>query len=199
AKNPLQECAIDLLMDTSIPIKIIAGTYGSGKTILSVKTAIHNVLSKGNYSKIMMVRNPIGSGKEIGFLKGTKDEKTECFFKPFIQHLDGGEQEAWALEQRGVLLREIPYFMKGLSIDETLVLCDEAEDLDAKLIKLIGTRLGDDSAVVFSGDYNQAENEYLNNNGLLLAIEKLKGNPLVGVVILDEDVRSAASKVFAEL
>lgn len=195
--NVLQDCAIDILLNKDIPIKIIAGNYGSGKTILSVKTALYNVLDKGVYSKIMMVRNPIGSGKEIGFLSGGKAEKTEGFFKPFIQHLEGGDQEAFFLEQRGVLSKEIPFYMKGLSIEDTIIICDEAEDLDVKLIRLIGTRLSKDSAVIFAGDYNQTENEYKNNNGLMRAIDKLKGNPLVGIVVLEEDVRSDASKVFA--
>jgi len=197
--NNLQDCAIDLLLNTDIPIKIIAGNYGSGKTILSVKAAIYHVMEKGNYAKIMAVRNPIGSGKDVGFLKGTKDEKTAGFFKPFVQHLDGGEQEAFYLEQKGVLTKEIPFYMKGLSIENTIIVCDEAEDLDVKLIRLIGTRLGKDSAVIFAGDYNQTESEYKNNNGLVRAIDKLKGSPLVGIIILKEDVRSDASKVFAEL
>lgn len=197
--NDLQACALDLLNNTSIPIKIIAGTYGSGKTLLNTKMATYHVLEKGNYGKIMMVRNPIGSGEEIGFLQGNKDKKTEGFFKPIIQHLEGGEQEAEYLEQRGQLLREIPFYMKGLSINDTFILVDEAEDLDTKLIKLIGTRLGCRSVVTFSGDYNQSEDKYKANNGLLAAINKLKGDPLVGIIVLDRDVRSEASRVFAKI
>jgi PhoH-like ATPase len=104
-----------------------------------------------------------------------------------------------AMEQEGVLTKEIPFYMKGLSIEDTFIIADEAEDLTLKLVKLIGTRLGKGSNVVFSGDFKQAEDKYIYNNGLYLAVEKLKGHPLVGVVYLDEDVRSDASKVFAEL
>jgi PhoH-like ATPase len=199
AKNEEQECALDMLYNSSIPIKIIAGTYGSGKTYLTVKMALYHVLEKGNQAKIMVLRNPIGSGEAIGWLKGSKEDKTQDFFKPFIQHLEGGEQEAILLETRGQLIKEIPYYIKGLSIDDTFVVVDEAEDLDAKLLKLVGTRLGTNSVITFAGDFKQAEDKYRGNNGLLHAIDKLKGNPLVGIVILDEDVRSEASKVFAEM
>jgi predicted ribonuclease YlaK len=89
--------------------------------------------------------------------------------------------------------------MKGLSIDETFILVDEAEDLNKKLIKLLGTRIGTNSSIVFSGDIEQAEDKYVGNNGLTIAIEKLKGHPLVGIVVLKDDVRSEASKVFADL
>lgn len=199
AKNEEQECALDMLFNEKIPIKIIAGTYGSGKTFLTVKMAIHHVMEKGSHAKIMVLRNPIGSGEAIGWLKGTKEDKTQDFFKPFVQHLSGGEQEAQILETRGQLIKEIPYYIKGLSIEDTFVVVDEAEDLDIKLLKLIGTRLGEKSEVVFAGDFKQAEDKYKGKNGLVHAINHLKGNPLVSIVVLEEDVRSEASKVFADL
>lgn len=202
AQNAQQSCALDLLWNKDIPIKFIIGTYGSGKTFLSVKVALEYVNgsnSRKHNNKLMMVRNPIGSGEAIGFLKGTKEDKTADFFKPLIQHLPRGEYDVQVMEQQGTLLKEIPFYMKGLSIEDTFIIADEAEDLTLKLVKLIGTRLGKGSNVVFSGDFKQAEDKYIYNNGLYLAVDKLKGNPLVGVVYLDEDVRSDASKVFADL
>lgn len=198
-ENDLQECALDLLANKDIPIKFILGTYGSGKTFLNTKVALHSVLEVGNQAKIMVVRNPIGTGEEIGFLKGDKDDKTAGFFKPIIQHLEGGELQAETMEKSGQLLKEIPYYMKGLSVDETFMLVDEAEDLNVKLIKLIGTRIGQNSVVSFSGDINQAEEKYIHDNGLVRAIEALKGKKEVGIVVLDIDVRSEASKLFADI
>jgi predicted ribonuclease YlaK len=89
--------------------------------------------------------------------------------------------------------------MKGLTIPESYILIDEAEDLDLKTLKLIGSRIGKDSNIVFCGDYKQAEGKFIQDNGLLQLIEGTKGNPLVGIVVLDDDVRSSASKVFANL
>lgn len=199
AENDLQECALDLLNDISIPIKIIAGTYGSGKTFLAVRMGVYHVNEKGHFSKIMVVRNPIGTGEAIGWLKGDKEDKTNDFFKPVIQNLDGGIFEAEQMIQRGQLIKEIPYYMKGITVDDSYMIVDEAEDLDVKLIKLIGTRLGKNSVIVFSGDYEQTEEKYRHNNGLLYAIDRLKGHPLVGIVVLDRDIRSEASKVFADM
>lgn len=199
AKNEEQECAIDLLNNKEIPIKFILGEFGSGKSYLTVKMSLYKVIDKGEHSKILVVRNPIGSGEEIGFLKGTKDDKTQDFFKPFVQHLEGGEQEAHYLEQRGQLMKDIPFYMKGLDIQDTFIVVDEAEDLDRKIIKMLGTRVSEGSVIVFCGDYNQAEEKFKYNNGLKFAVEELKGHPLVGIVKLSEDVRSEASKVFAKL
>lgn len=198
-QNDLQACALDLLNNKDIPIKFILGTYGSGKTFLSTKVALHHVLDKGNHSKIMMIRNPIGSGEEIGFLTGDLNDKTDGFFKPIIQHLEQGQEQADRMERIGQLSREIPWHLKGLSIDEAFIIVDEAEDLNSKLIKLVGTRIGTNSVIAFSGDVNQAEDKYQNDNGLIRAVESLKGKEEVGVVVLDMDVRSEASKLFADI
>ncbi len=196
-KNDLQEITLDLLHNKDIPIKFIAGMTGSGKTYLTTKMALYHVREKGNHAKIMMVRNPMGSGEEIGFLKGDKNTKTEGFFNSIVQHLDQGELEAEAMEQRGELEREIPFFMKGLSVPDTFIIADEAEDMSPKLIKMLGTRPSYNTAIVFSGDWNQAEEKYATNNGLKMAIDYFRNEPLAGTVVLDLDVRSDASRAFA--
>jgi len=195
--NDLQSCALDLLLNDDIPIKIIMGNYGSGKTLLSTRIGIHLIEDKGKYSKLYMVRNPIGSGAEIGFLPGSKKEKIESFFKPIVQHFPHGEFQVEQMIQQGKLEMEVPFFMKGLSIGDSFILVDEAEDLDIKTLKLIGSRLEGNSCIVFSGDYNQSEKQFINNNGLLHLAEKTKDSELVGIVVLDDDVRSTASKVFS--
>lgn len=63
----------------------------------------------------------------------------------------------------------------------------------------MGSRLEENSCIVFSGDWKQASGKYKENSGMKHLIDKTKGNPLVGVVVLDEDVRSEASKIFADL
>lgn len=199
SKNDYQAFALDLLMNTNIPIKIVAGTYGSGKTYLTIRSALYLLKNTPEYSKIMVVRNPIGAGQEVGFLPGSKEEKIGDFFKPIEQNLDGGEFELQAMIQQGQLECEIPFYMKGQTLLNTFVMVDEAEDLNIKTLKLIGTRLADKSCIVFSGDYKQAEGKFVYDNGLLQLIEKKKGNPLVGIVVMPEDVRSQASKVFADL
>lgn len=196
--NSKQRCALDLLSNKDIPIKIIAGTYGSGKTMLSIRMALYHVLDKGTYSKIMLVRNPIGSGEEIGFLKGTKEDKIKEFYKPIEQNLDGGEYQLQDMINKSQLQMEVPFFMKGMSLKDTFVLVDECEDLNKKLFKLVGSRLGENSCVAFVGDWKQAETKYIHDNGLSQFINYAKGLNKVGIIVLDEDVRSDASKIFAD-
>jgi len=196
-KNAQQRCVLDLLNDKDIPIKIVAGTYGSGKSYITTKMGLYHVFDKGTYGSILLLRNPLGSGEEIGFLKGDKQEKIADFFKCIEQYIDKNKVDDKSIEN--YIKKDIPFYIKGMSYGSTYVFVEECEDMNLNILKLIGSRIESDSCVVFCGDYKQSEPKYKYNNGLYQLIEKLKGNPLVGIVVLNEDVRSEASKVFAEI
>ena len=199
AKNSLQRCALDLLMNKDITTVAILGGYGSGKTILSTQMALYNVVEKGLQGKVLGIRECSGEGKEIGFLPGTMNEKTNNFFKPIGQQLKGGEFELESLMQRGVLETNIPFYLKGCTYNDTVMIVDEAEDLTESQIRLIGTRLGENSKVYFAGDYKQSLINKTQNNALIKMCNELRGNQMFGCIMLDEDVRSGTSKMFAEL
>lgn len=198
-KNSLQRCVLDMLYNPNITTNVIAGTYGSGKTFLATKMAVLETLGAGTYQTIYGVRSPIGEGKEVGFLPGELDEKIGDFFLPLAQQLDMGIIEYEKLKDEGIIQTIIPYYMKGISLDRTFVIIDEAEDLTAKEIKLVGTRAGEGSKLVFCGDYKQAVVNTTDDNALVQLCEQFKGNPLFACIYLDEDVRSETSKLFAGL
>ena len=198
-KNSLQRCALDLMMNRDIEIVAILGTYGSGKSYLTTQMGLYHVLEKGHQSKILGIREPKGEGSPVGYLKGTFEDKVRSFFLPIEQQLKGGEFELEALRQRGVLDTNIPYYMKGTTYDSTIMLVDEAEDLTEAQIRLVGTRLGRSSRIFLSGDYGQSLIDRTASNPLVRMCNELKGNPAFGCIYLDEDVRSSASKLFAEL
>ena len=197
--NSQQRLALDLLNNKDIPIKILLGTYGSGKTYLALRMGLYHLKEKGNVSKLLCVREPAGEGKEVGFLRGTFEDKTKMFFKPIEQSLEKGEFELQQLVQRGELETTIPFYLKGTTYDSTMLIVDESSDLRMKQLKLIGTRLGKNSMVAFVGDYKQSIYDTSTSNALIELCNKLKGNPKFGCVTLKEDVRSEASKIFAEL
>lgn len=198
-KNSLQRCALDLLLNPDITIAAVLGGYGSGKTYLTLQMALYNVTEKGHQSKILGVRSPQGEGKEVGFLPGTLQEKVQGFFEPLTQQLNGGEFELESLKQRGVLDSNIPYYMKGTTYNDTIMLVDEAEDLDEKQLRLVGTRIGSNSKIYFAGDYKQSVINTTDNNALIKMCNELKGNKMFGCIYLGEDVRSTTSKIFANL
>ena len=208
--NGPQQCAIDLMNDKNIPIKIICGGYGAGKSLIAVKCA-EKMVEQGIYSKLMLVRNPVPADDiDIGALPGSKHDKVGSYFKSMTQYLKDYSDDIdidsfdptneMAAKQRGYeLIMEIPSFMKGMSVLDTIMIVDECEDLSLKQVKMLGTRVGKNSCVVFTGDYHQAEKKYKVDSGMSKMIEQFKGNPLVGIVVLEEDVRSSTSKLFANL
>lgn len=199
AKNSLQRCALDILNNQDITIAAILGGYGSGKTFLSMQMALYNVQEKGRVSKILGVREVTGEGKEIGFLPGDMEDKVGKFFEPLTQSLNGGEFELQSLKMSGVLDTNVPFFMKGTTYNDTIILCDEAEDLSESQIRLIGTRLGENSKIYLSGDYKQSLLNKTTNNPLIKMCNEFKGNEKFGCIYLGEDVRSETSKMFADL
>jgi predicted ribonuclease YlaK len=209
--NIYQECAMDLLYNDAIPIKVIAGNYGSGKSLLSMKIMEEKIYT-GLYDKMLLLRNPIAvDAIDIGALPGDFHSKLGHFFSPMVQYLTNDTmfdyKEAFdpkneeAAKRRGYQLdMDIVQNLKGISVDRTIVILDEAEDLSLKLIKVAGTRIGRGSMLVMMGDIkNQTEDKYKYDNGLSAFIEQSKDEPLVGVIYLPMDVRSEMSKIFADL
>lgn len=161
--------------------------------------ALYNVQEKGYQSKILGIREPHGEGREVGFLPGSLENKTDNFFLPLAQQLNGGEFELESLKQRGVLESNIPYYLKGTTYNDTIIVCDEAEDLRESQIRLIGTRLGQNSKIYLAGDYKQSLLNKTSDNALVKMCNEFKGNPKFACIYLGEDVRSETSKLFAEL
>ena len=199
AKNSLQRCALDILNNQDITIAAILGGYGSGKSFISMQMALYNVQEKGYQSKILGIRSPQGEGVDVGYLPGTLEDKTDNFFLPLVQQLNGGEFELESLKQRGVLESNIPYYLKGTTYNDTIMLVDEAEDLDEKQIRLVGTRVVLNSKVYFAGDYKQSVINTTTNNALVKMCNEFKGNKQFATIYLGEDVRSSTSKMFANL
>lgn len=199
AKNALQRCALDMLNNPNITICAVLGGYGSGKSYLAMQMALYAVREKGWQGKIVGIREPISEGKDVGYLPGDMAQKTDDFFMPLVQQLNGGEFELEQLKRNGILESTIPFYLKGQTFPSTVMLVDEAEDLSEKQIRLVGTRVGEESRIFFDGDYKQAVGNNGKTNPLVRMCNELKGNEKFACIYLDEDVRSSTSKIFAQL
>lgn len=194
-KNALQRCALDALMNFGVVT--ILGTFGSGKSFLCTKMGLYHVLEKGTCAKMVCVRETRGEGEQQGYLPGSLEEKIAPFNFPIAQQLDGGEWEMEKLKSSGQLEFQVPYFMKGTTYNETVMVVDEAEDLKEAQIRLIGTRIGQSAKIYFSGDFRQSVINKTTDNALIRMCNELKGDPDFACVCLEEDVRSSISKKFA--
>ena len=199
AKNALQRCALDMLNNKEITVCVVLGTYGSGKSYLVTRMADYCVREKGWQSKICFVREPWGEGREEGYLKGDFEQKNDIWTLPIKQQFDGQDYEIDRMKDQGVVEFMIPTYMKGTSYPHTILTVDEAEDLSERQIRLIGTRIGEEGRIFWDGDYRQSLVDDTKNNPLLKMCSLLKGNKLFACIVLEEDVRSETSRLFANL
>lgn len=194
-RNAEQACALDALNNPDITAVFVLGLAGSGKTMMSVKMAQEKMMNKGDYGRIALMRKADVSS--VGYLPGDLDEKMDVFFQTFMQHLENPLQDPVHMVENGQLTKHEISFVKGLSMDSTLILVDECSDLSLKEIRNCGTRVGKDSKIVFTGDFAQTNDAFVKSSGIIEAVNKLKGDPQCAIVVLTQDERSETCKLFA--
>lgn len=199
AKNSLQRCALDMLNNPDITVCALLGCPGSGKSFMLTKMSSYCVREKGWQSKMVFIREPWGEGRSEGYLKGTFEEKNAVWELPIIQQFEGQEFEVDRLKQQGIIEFNIPTYMKGTTYSESVMVVDEAEDMTEKQLRLIGTRVSNNSRIFFDGDIRQSLLDHSINNPLVKMCKYFKGNKLFACIVLDEDVRSETSKLFADM
>ena len=189
-RNDEQICAIDMLLDESKTIKLLTGSWGTGKTMLLVSVAL-NMLNRGRYDKIIWIRNNIDvkDTKDIGALPGEAIEKLLPYLGPFIDHV--GEVEVESMINNGSLMVEPLQFLRGRNFERSIIMCSEAENLTKEHIQLIIARAAEGSIVMFDADNRQRDKLiFEKSKGIETMIERFKGNKLFGYVHLVKGERS---------
>lgn len=210
AKNLRQSVALHHLLDPDIPAVSMMGMAGSGKTFLALAAGLEQVLELGRYRKVSVYRPLVAVGRqEVGFLPGDLDEKLAPWMAAVHDNLhalfhDAGSEGAKSaineLILRGELEMAAVTYLRGRSITGEFVIIDEAQNLELSTLKVILTRMGRDSKVVFCGDLSQVDNPYISPYGGMAAlIEKFRGSPLFGHVVLEKSVRSPLAEMAAKI
>lgn len=138
----------------------IIGSWGTGKTLTAVQIALDLVFRKDtSFDKIILSR-PIDFSA-TGFLKGSADEKMAFHIFPLKQNLYAlyNKEKIDKMFLDGII-QVIPIdYMKGITATNAIMIIDEFEDIKYDDFKLIATRLGKGSKLIFTGDLAQAENK----------------------------------------
>ena len=189
-RNPEQICAIDMLHDRSKTVKLITGSWGTGKTMLLVTSALE-ALEHDIFDKIVWIRNNVDvkDTEKLGALPGDIKEKLIPFLGPFIDHC--GEAGVECMINNGNLVIEPLQYLRGRNLENTLIMCSEAENLTKEHIQLIIARAAEGSEVWFDADVRQRDKVvFEKSKGIEKLIERLSGNPLFGYVHLTQSERS---------
>lgn len=190
-RNIQQKLGIDMLYDTDITIKILTGKFGTGKDLLMSSAAI-DLIEKGYFDKLVYVRNNIEvkNSKPIGHLPGSSNEKLLPFAMCLADHVGGVDGLSYMIE-KGVVEVVHLGFIRGRDIKNSIILCSEAENLTKEHIQLLIGRVGEGSSLWINGDFKQTDLAiFERNNGLMIAIDRLKGHLRFGYVKLLKTERS---------
>ena len=190
-RNVQQECAFDMLQDKNTTIKVLSGRFGSGKTFLMVVNALQ-MLYDNKFERIVWVRNNINvkDTRDIGALPGTELEKLLPFVMPLADHVGGMDGIEMLMHQNKLEVQHLG-FIRGRDIKNSIIMCSEAENLTKQHVQLLIGRVGEGSNLWLDGDFKQIDSRvFEDNNGLNIAIDKLKGHPLFGYVHLEKSERS---------
>lgn len=196
ARNVEQECLIDMLHDKTTTVKIISGPFGSGKSFLGFAYSLQKV-KDGAYRKLVYIRNTIEvkNSNSIGFLKGSFEDKMAVWAGPLIDFV-GGQNSLSEMMDRNIIEIEHLGFIRGRSISNSIIFITEAEHLTREHVQLLMSRAADGSIIILEGDCRQIDAKvFEENNGLQIAIDRLRGQRLVSYIRLRESVRSETAKL----
>lgn len=189
--NPQQELAFDMLQDKETTIKVLTGRFGSGKTFLMIVTALQ-LISDGKFDKLIWIRNnqEVKDTKAIGAIPGGPMEKLLPFAMPIADHVGGIDGLELLVKQNKIDIEHLGW-IRGRSFSNAIIMCSEAENLTKQHVQLLIGRVGKGSNLWLDGDFKQVDSKiFEENNGLRIAIDKLKGNKLFSYVNLEKSERS---------
>jgi phosphate starvation-inducible PhoH-like protein len=165
-RNTSQEVYLELLKNPKKYIVFAIGPAGTGKTMLGVQWAIKQ-LKEGVIDRIIITRPAVSVDEEHGFLPGTLNQKMEPWTKPIMdvfQEYYHTRQIAEMLEEGTIEISPLAY-MRGRTFKNAFIVADEMQNATQSQMKMLLTRLGENSRMVVTGDLQQADRP--RENGLL--------------------------------
>ncbi len=171
-KSPTQKQYIDAMRQHDIVFGI--GPAGTGKTYLAMAMAV-SALTKGVVSRIILTRPAVEAGEALGFLPGDLAEKVDPYLRPLYDALHDmlRFEKVAALMQQGAIEVAPIAFMRGRTLNDSIVILDEAQNTTSEQMKMFLTRIGFNSKAVITGDITQIDLPPTKISGLIEAKEIL--------------------------
>jgi phosphate starvation-inducible PhoH-like protein len=162
------------------------GPAGTGKTYLAVAAAA-SMLKHGQAKRIVLARPAVEAGERLGFLPGDLQAKVNPYLRPLFDALhDMMDFEQVKRFMVNDVIEVIPLaFMRGRTLNDSVIILDEAQNTTASQMLMFLTRLGHDSKMIVTGDATQVDLPSGTRSGLVDAMEKLKGIKGIAMVTLD--------------
>ena len=174
-RNLSQETYLELLKNPKKYIVFAIGPAGTGKTMLAVQMAI-KMLKEGQITKIVVTRPAVSVDEDHGFLPGTLNQKMEPWTRPIFDVFEEyyHPKEIADMLDDGVIEISPLAYMRGRTFKNAFVIADEMQNATPSQMKMLLTRLGENSRMIVTGDLNQADRP--RENGLLEFVNLFQGN-----------------------
>jgi phosphate starvation-inducible PhoH-like protein len=173
-RTPNQAKYIRALQEVEMVIAL--GPAGTGKTYLAVAMAV-TMMQAGRVERIILSRPAVEAGERLGFLPGDIKEKVDPYLRPLydaLYDLLPGDQVAKRLEAGEIEVAPLA-FMRGRTLANAFVIVDEAQNTTPMQMKMLLTRMGENSRMIVTGDLTQIDLPSGVTSGLRDALEVLEG------------------------
>lgn len=184
ARSENQEKLVKLFEKNDMLFAI--GPAGSGKTYLSIALAVRALKNK-EIKRIILSRPAVEAGEKLGFLPGDMKDKIDPYLQPLYDALQDMIPAAKLKEYMEMNVIQIAplAFMRGRTLNDAVIILDEAQNTTREQIKMFLTRMGMNAKMIITGDMTQIDLPSSQKSGLLHALGILKGVPGIGFVELD--------------
>ena len=166
-------------------ITICSGPAGVGKSYIAMKTAVDLLLDDGNgYDKIIIVRPAVEAEEKLGALPGNLEEKLDPYIFPSYYLLNKiiGKEAREKLKDAEIIEVFALAYMRGMTIDNSILIFEEAQNATPKQMKLLLTRIGTSTKFFISGDIEQTDRyKDKKHSGLYDALMRFNNIPGIGV------------------
>jgi len=195
ARTPKQAEYLAALSKSNLIFGI--GPAGTGKTFLAVAKAVE-MIQANEIDRIILCRPAVEAGESLGFLPGTMQEKVDPYLRPIYDALHdmmGAEQLARRLADGTIEIAPLA-FMRGRTLSNSFIILDEAQNTTPTQMKMVLTRIGENSRIVVTGDITQTDLSKNITSGLRDAMQVLKGVKNTSFIEFDEKdvVRSGLAR-----
>ena len=201
AKNREQNFALNVLLDPEIDFVTLLGTAGTGKTLLALAAGLIMTMEKKIYNEIIMTRETVPIGEDIGFLPGTEEEKMAPWMGALMDNLELlgsrlGQNEWEQGASKNILMNRVKIrslnFMRGRTFLNRFLIIDEAQNLTSKQMKTLITRAGPGTKIICIGNLSQIDTPYLTatTSGLTYVVDRFKTWPHGAHITLRRGERS---------